>query len=139
MFRALLRPAMRLVFALVSLVILLVSWRAEADPAKRIYVGIYLRDVTRFDQKNGAFDADVELWAKWMGEFDKDKLVLTNAAAVEQTFLEKERCIDERSRRNDCVQSRHEARTRVDINHILHSICSCNSSYAQCNMAESWR
>lgn len=90
MFRARLRPAFRILFALLSLAVLLVTWRAEADPAKRIYVGIYLRDITSFDQKNGVFDADVELWAKWMGEFEKDKLVLTNAATVDQTFLEEE-------------------------------------------------
>lgn len=91
MFRARFRRVKHLLFALCSLVIFLVTWRAEADPAKRVYVGIYLRDITSFDQKNGVFDADVELWAKWMGEFDKDKLVLTNAATVEQTFLEEER------------------------------------------------
>jgi hypothetical protein len=88
--RAALRPVLRILFALVTVAILLVSWRAEADPAKRVYVGIYLRDVTRFDQKDGVFDADLELWAKWMGEFDKDKLVLTNAAEVDQTFIEDE-------------------------------------------------
>lgn len=90
MVRARLRPLVRIFFALLSVAMLLVAWRAEADPAKRVYVGIYLRDITSFDQKNGVFDADVELWAKWMGEFDKDKLVLTNAATVDQTFLEEE-------------------------------------------------
>ncbi len=90
MFRARIRHAVRLCFGFFALAMLLVTWRAEADSAKRIYAGIYLRDVTSFDQKNGVFDADVELWAKWMGDFDKDKLVLTNAATVEQTFLEEE-------------------------------------------------
>ena len=91
MFRGRAGQAVRLCFALCALAMLLVTWRAEADAAKRIYAGIYLRDITSFDQKNGVFDADIDLWAKWMGEFDKDKLVLTNAATVEQTFLEEER------------------------------------------------
>ncbi len=60
--------------------------RAATDE-HRIYVGVYLHDVTQFDQKNGVFDADVELWAKWLGEFDYSQLQVANGADIEQTFL----------------------------------------------------
>jgi len=59
----------------------------SADDEQRVYVGVYLHDVTQFDQKNGVFDADVELWAKWLGEFDHDQLQIANGADIERTFL----------------------------------------------------
>ncbi len=52
-----------------------------------MYVGVYLHDVTSFDQKNGVFDADFELWAKWRGELDHDKIEITNAGGVDRTFI----------------------------------------------------
>ena len=47
---------------------------ASADPAHRVYVGVYLRDVIRFDQRAGTFDVDMEVWVKWFGDFDPTKL-----------------------------------------------------------------
>ncbi len=52
-----------------------------------MYVGVYLHDITSFDQKNGVFDADFELWAKWRGELDYEKLEITNAGGVDRTFV----------------------------------------------------
>jgi hypothetical protein len=52
----------------VSMAALLLSSPADAAPARRIYAGVYLHDVAKFDQKDGVFDADFELWAKWLGE-----------------------------------------------------------------------
>jgi len=48
---------------------------------------VYLHDISSFDQKDGVFDADIELWAKWRGELDHEKLMIANAGAVERTFL----------------------------------------------------
>ncbi len=64
---------------------------AWAEKATRIYAGVYLHDVTKFDQKDGVFDVDMEVWAKWLGEFDKDKLKIANAAEVERTLIGEER------------------------------------------------
>lgn len=63
---------------------------ASGAPAKRIYAGVYLHDVTKFDQKDGVFDVDMELWAKWLGDFDKDQLSIANAAEVERTLIGEE-------------------------------------------------
>ncbi len=59
-------------------------------PAKRVYAGVYLHDVTKFDQKDGVFDVDLELWAKWLGEFDPNKLKLANAAEIERELIGEE-------------------------------------------------
>jgi peptide/nickel transport system substrate-binding protein len=69
---------------------LLSSSRALAEPAHRIYAGVYLHDVTKFEQKDGVFDVDLELWAKWLGDFDPEKLVIANAAEVERELIGKE-------------------------------------------------
>ncbi|MBW2461259.1 MAG: hypothetical protein JRH11_06405, partial [Deltaproteobacteria bacterium] len=61
--------------------------RADDPPPPRVYVGVYLHDVSQFDQKDGVFDVDLDLWAKWQGDFDREELHLANAASVEQTFL----------------------------------------------------
>jgi ABC-type transport system substrate-binding protein len=58
------------------------------DPAPpAVYVGVYLHDVSSFDQKDGVFDADLELWAKWRGELDHERIEITNAGAVERVFI----------------------------------------------------
>jgi peptide/nickel transport system substrate-binding protein len=79
------------------------SWCAVAragEPVKRIYTGVYLHDVTKFDQKDGVFDVDLELWAKWRGDFDADALLLANAAGdVEREEIGKESDGDWHSRR----------------------------------------
>jgi ABC-type transport system substrate-binding protein len=58
---------------------------AAARP--RVYVGVYLNDITKFDQKDGIFDVDVVLWAKWLGDFNQDAIIIANAANVKQTLL----------------------------------------------------
>jgi ABC-type transport system substrate-binding protein len=58
-----------------------------AAPATRVYAGVYLHDVTKFDQKDGVFDADLELWAKWLGDFDPENLTLANASEVDREVI----------------------------------------------------
>lgn len=69
------------------------SWTAPAGaaPAKRIYAGVYLHDVAKFEQKDGVFDADFEVWAKWLGDFDHSALSIANAAEVEKELLGEEK------------------------------------------------
>lgn len=50
------RPVFRVLFQafdLVWVVLLCSPTRVEAQVRPRVYVGLYLRDVTRFDQRNG--------------------------------------------------------------------------------------
>jgi ABC-type transport system substrate-binding protein len=63
---------------------------AHAEPAERVYAGVYLHDVTKFDQKDGVFDVDMEVWAKWLGDFDPESLQIANAAEVERTLVGEE-------------------------------------------------
>lgn len=75
---------------LLTCVLLLVSQVASAAPAKRIYAGVYLHDVTKFDQKDGVFDVDLELWAKWLGDFDATKLTIANASEIDRQLIAEE-------------------------------------------------
>lgn len=68
----------------------LISASASAAPAKRVYAGVYLHDVTRFDQKDGVFDVDLELWAKWLGDFDASRLTIANASEVDRQLVGEE-------------------------------------------------
>jgi peptide/nickel transport system substrate-binding protein len=60
-------------------------------PAGRVYIGVFLHDITKFNQKDGVFDVDLEVWAKWSGDFDPKKIVLANAAATERQDLGREK------------------------------------------------
>lgn len=73
-----------------AFVLFLGARTSDAAPAKRVYAGVYLHDVTKFDQKDGVFDVDLELWAKWLGDFDPDKLRIANSAEAERTLLGQE-------------------------------------------------
>lgn len=58
----------------------------RAEPAERAYVGIYLHDVTHFDQRNGTFDIDADVWLKWHGELDPARLRVQNASVELETI-----------------------------------------------------
>ncbi len=80
----------RLLLAMAALVALAVSLAprvAAADPARQVYVGVYLRDVTRFDQRNGTFDVDMEAWVKWLGDFDPGMLRIANESDLHRDNL----------------------------------------------------
>lgn len=70
--------------------VLFVSRPSAASAARQVYAGVYLHDVTKFDQKDGVFDVDLELWAKWLGDFEPDKLRIANSAAAERTLIGQE-------------------------------------------------
>ncbi|MFO0650671.1 MAG: hypothetical protein U0326_30895 [Polyangiales bacterium] len=42
---------------------------------------------TRFDQRNGTFDVDLEAWAKWLGDFDPSALRVANESDLERDDL----------------------------------------------------
>lgn len=53
-----------------ALLLALLAAPASAEPAahpKRVYVGVYLSDVSDFDLKAGRFKADLRVWLKWLG------------------------------------------------------------------------
>ena len=59
---------------------------ARAEPAERAYVGVYLHDVTHFDQRNGTFAVDADVWLKWHGELDPSRLRVQNASVELETI-----------------------------------------------------
>jgi peptide/nickel transport system substrate-binding protein len=72
------------------LLLALLAGPVWAIPAKRVYAGVYLHDVTKLDQKDGVFDVDLELWAKWLGDFDAEKLALANGSSLTRELVGKE-------------------------------------------------
>jgi peptide/nickel transport system substrate-binding protein len=88
-----------LLFVFAGLITLLVSDPVWAAPAQRIYAGVYLHDVTRFDQKDGVFDVDMELWAKWLGDFKAESLSIANAGEIDMRLIGEESDGDWRSAR----------------------------------------
>jgi ABC-type transport system substrate-binding protein len=72
--------------------------RAEGERATA-YVGVFIHDVTEFDVKDGTFEVDAELWARWRGELDADQIRLANAGRVERVLLSDEHDADWRAKR----------------------------------------
>ncbi|MFU8804376.1 MAG: hypothetical protein ACNA8W_11245, partial [Bradymonadaceae bacterium] len=89
---------LRFLFALVAAMVALFCFVPPPTQAQtpaqtqgpRVYVGVYLHDVSSFEQKNGVFDVDAELWAKWRGEFDPDLIRIANGSQLERTSLGRE-------------------------------------------------
>lgn len=50
-----------------------------AAPPQRVYVGVFLSDVSDFDLKAGRFKADLHVWLKWQGGAAVPKLSFENA------------------------------------------------------------
>lgn len=73
--------------SVLALAFLLAGSGVAAAEVPRVYVGVYLHDVTSFDQKDGVFDVDADLWAKWRGDFDPAKIRIANGARLEQHDL----------------------------------------------------
>ncbi len=83
------RRALALSFPLVLASLVLGSLApasARAEQAERAYVGVYLHDVTHFDQRNGTFDIDADVWLKWHGDLDPSALRVQNASVELETI-----------------------------------------------------
>jgi hypothetical protein len=69
---------------LVPALALALSLSAAADPSAadvrrgRVYVGVYLSDVSNLDLRAGRFDADLVVWAKWAGAAEAPRLEFLN-------------------------------------------------------------
>jgi ABC-type transport system substrate-binding protein len=48
-----------------------------ADPVS-VYVGVYLRDISRFELEEGQFEADLDVWMKWEGSAEPPPLRFSN-------------------------------------------------------------
>lgn len=71
-----------------------IGWSAEnasSSAPPRVYVGVYLNDVSNLSLGDGTYEVDADLWAKWYGDFDPSEIRFANASDIEVTTLETER------------------------------------------------
>ncbi len=66
------------------------SLEQAAANAPRIYVGIYLSDVSGFDLREGRFNADLDLWMKWSGPPEPPVLRFVNGEIESREEQERE-------------------------------------------------
>ncbi len=64
---------------------------SAASPASRVvYLGVYLHDITKVSLQDGTVDVDAEVWVKWRGDFDPERVVLANGGRVNRTKVREE-------------------------------------------------
>lgn len=54
----------------------------------RVYVGIYLHDISDLSLNTGTYKVDADVWAKWRGDFDPDEIRFANASKISREVLE---------------------------------------------------
>lgn len=57
---------------------------------RRVYVGVYLSDVSGFDIKEGRFKADLQVWCKWLGTKETPPIIFANGEIEEQNIVSQE-------------------------------------------------
>ena len=62
------------------------EWLHE-QPVPRVYVGVYLHDISNFELSSGTFDVDADVWVKWRGDFDPEEIRIANAASISRESL----------------------------------------------------
>ncbi|MDX2010431.1 MAG: ABC transporter substrate-binding protein [Myxococcaceae bacterium] len=72
------------------LLALTLATSTAATPAPRVYVGVYLLDVSDLDLKAGRFKADARVWLKWKGDETPPPLLFDNAELDSKEELSKE-------------------------------------------------
>ncbi|MFO0599981.1 MAG: ABC transporter substrate-binding protein [Myxococcaceae bacterium] len=72
---------------MLPLLALLSTVATAAPPARNVYVGCYLTDVSDFDLKAGRFKADLRVWVKWLGDGPAPELTFENAEVDAKTDL----------------------------------------------------
>jgi len=85
------RSLQALVFALLWLALLPPTnahSQTNTHAPTRIYVGMYLHDISDLSLNEGTYDVDLDLWAKWRGDFDPNEIRFANAAKLEREVLE---------------------------------------------------
>lgn len=60
----------------------------DVAPPPRVYVGLYLHDISNLSLGEGTYDIDADLWVKWLGAFDPDEIRFANASDIERETLE---------------------------------------------------
>jgi ABC-type transport system substrate-binding protein len=63
---------------------------AANEPSRVVYLGVYLHDITKVSLQDGTVDVDAEVWVKWRGEFDAERVVLANGGRVNRTKVREE-------------------------------------------------
>jgi ABC-type transport system substrate-binding protein len=63
---------------------------AANEPSRVVYLGVYLHDITKVSLQDGTVDVDAEVWVKWRGEFDPERVVLANGGRVNRTKVREE-------------------------------------------------
>lgn len=64
--------------------------QADETPAARVYIGMYLHDISDLSLNEGTYDIDADLWVKWRGQFNPEEIRFANAAELERDILETE-------------------------------------------------
>jgi len=57
---------------------------------KKVYIGIYLNDISNFDLNEGRFNADINIWCKWLGDDKTPKIEFNNAEIEKMDEIAKE-------------------------------------------------
>ncbi len=63
---------------------------SKLHPDRRVYVGVYLSDVSGFDLKEGRFNADLQVWCKWLGSKEIPPIIFANGEIEEQNIVSQE-------------------------------------------------
>ena len=58
--------------------------------APRVYVGIYLHDISALSISEGTYKIDADMWAKWRGDFNPEEIRFANAVDFDLTGVAEE-------------------------------------------------
>lgn len=72
------------------LLVALLSATGTTPAPERVYVGVYLADVSGFDINEGRFKADLMVWCKWLGGPEPPKISFANGEIDSMTEISRE-------------------------------------------------
>ena len=61
--------------------------KAEKSYPDKVYVGLYLNDISGFDTKEGRFRADLFMWVKWLGDSTVPHISIFNGEIDHQEII----------------------------------------------------
>ena len=87
-----LRPLLLILAWWMALVAPVSQAHAEEPEARStsVYVGVYLRDISRFALEEGRFEADLDAWMKWSGDAEPPPLRFINGELDTKEVVERE-------------------------------------------------
>lgn len=62
--------------------------RPKHADSTRVYVGIYLHDISDLSLNTSSYKVDADVWAKWRGDFDPNEIRFANASKITKEVLE---------------------------------------------------